>query len=42
MRRYAVIDIGTYSIKFHVGEKHDDGSWDVVVDRAEITRLGEK
>ncbi len=42
MRRYAVIDIGTNSIKFHVGEKHDDGSWGVVVDRAEITRLGEK
>jgi len=42
MARYAVIDIGTNSIKFHIGEKHDDGSWGVIVDRAEITRLGEQ
>ena len=41
MPRYAVIDIGTNSIKFHIGEKRNDGTWGVVVDRADITRLGE-
>jgi exopolyphosphatase / guanosine-5'-triphosphate,3'-diphosphate pyrophosphatase len=41
MARFAVIDIGTNSIKFHIGEKRDDGSWGVVVDRADLTRLGE-
>jgi exopolyphosphatase / guanosine-5'-triphosphate,3'-diphosphate pyrophosphatase len=39
--RYAVIDVGTNSVKFHVGERHADGSTHTVVDRAEITRLGE-
>jgi exopolyphosphatase / guanosine-5'-triphosphate,3'-diphosphate pyrophosphatase len=39
--RYAVIDCGTNSIKFHVGERRPDGSWARIVDRAEITRLGE-
>ncbi len=39
--RYAVIDIGTNSIKFHVGERAADGTWRAVVDRAEVTRLGE-
>ena len=39
--RYAVIDVGTNSIKFHMGELGDDGSWRTVVDRAEVTRLGE-
>jgi exopolyphosphatase / guanosine-5'-triphosphate,3'-diphosphate pyrophosphatase len=38
---YAVIDVGTNSVKFHIGERHDDGSWSTVVDRAEVTRLGE-
>ena len=41
MARYAVIDIGTNSVKFHIGEKHADGSWTTVVDRADVTRLGE-
>jgi exopolyphosphatase/guanosine-5'-triphosphate,3'-diphosphate pyrophosphatase len=41
MARFAVIDIGTNSIKFHIGEKRDDGTWAVVVDRADLTRLGE-
>jgi exopolyphosphatase / guanosine-5'-triphosphate,3'-diphosphate pyrophosphatase len=41
MARFAVIDIGTNSIKFHIGEKRDDGTWGVVVDRADLTRLGE-
>ena len=39
--RYAVIDVGTNSIKFHVAEHAADGRWRTVVDRAEITRLGE-
>jgi exopolyphosphatase / guanosine-5'-triphosphate,3'-diphosphate pyrophosphatase len=38
--RYAVIDVGTNSIKFHVGER-TGGVWRKVVDRAEMTRLGE-
>ena len=38
---YAVIDVGTNSVKFHIGERHDDGSWSTIVDRAEVTRLGE-
>ena len=39
--RYAVIDVGTNSVKFHIGERGTDGSWRTVVDRAELTRLGE-
>jgi exopolyphosphatase/guanosine-5'-triphosphate,3'-diphosphate pyrophosphatase len=39
--RYGVIDVGTNSVKFHVGEHHADGTWRTVVDRAEVTRLGE-
>lgn len=39
--RYGVVDIGTNSVKFHIGEQHPDGSWARVVDRAEVTRLGE-
>ncbi len=41
MSRYAVIDVGTNSVKFHIGERAADGSWRTVVDRAEVTRLGE-
>jgi exopolyphosphatase/guanosine-5'-triphosphate,3'-diphosphate pyrophosphatase len=41
MARYAVIDVGTNSVKFHIGEKHADGTWTTVVDRADVTRLGE-
>jgi exopolyphosphatase/guanosine-5'-triphosphate,3'-diphosphate pyrophosphatase len=40
-RRYAVIDVGTNSVKFHIGERDADGRWRTVVDRAELTRLGE-
>jgi exopolyphosphatase/guanosine-5'-triphosphate,3'-diphosphate pyrophosphatase len=41
--RYAVIDVGTNSVKFHVAELDGDGlgSWRTVVDRAVVTRLGE-
>jgi exopolyphosphatase/guanosine-5'-triphosphate,3'-diphosphate pyrophosphatase len=41
MARYAVIDVGTNSVKFNVSERREDGTWRTVVDRAEITRLGE-
>lgn len=41
MPRYAVIDVGTNSVKFNISERRDDGSWQTLVDRAEITRLGE-
>jgi exopolyphosphatase/guanosine-5'-triphosphate,3'-diphosphate pyrophosphatase len=39
--RYAVIDVGTNSVKFYVAEHTADGEWRTVVDRAEVTRLGE-
>jgi len=39
--RYAVIDAGTNSIKFHIGERDVNGTWRTIVDRAEMTRLGE-
>ena len=39
--RYAVIDAGTNSIKFHIAERDAGGHWRSVVDRAEMTRLGE-
>jgi exopolyphosphatase/guanosine-5'-triphosphate,3'-diphosphate pyrophosphatase len=41
MPRYAVIDVGTNSVKFNISEKRDNGTWRTIVDRAEITRLGE-
>jgi exopolyphosphatase/guanosine-5'-triphosphate,3'-diphosphate pyrophosphatase len=40
-RRYAVIDVGTNSVKFHVGERGEHGEWRTVIDRADVTRLGE-
>jgi exopolyphosphatase / guanosine-5'-triphosphate,3'-diphosphate pyrophosphatase len=39
--RHAVIDVGTHSVKLHVGERRADDSWSVVADRAIVTRLGE-
>jgi exopolyphosphatase / guanosine-5'-triphosphate,3'-diphosphate pyrophosphatase len=39
--RQAVIDVGTNSVKFHIGERSAGGTWATVVDRAEVTRLGE-
>jgi exopolyphosphatase/guanosine-5'-triphosphate,3'-diphosphate pyrophosphatase len=41
LARYAVIDVGTNSVKFNVSEHRLDGSWHNIVDRAEVTRLGE-
>ncbi len=41
VRRLAVIDVGTNSVKFHIAERHADGSLHTVVDHAETTRLGE-
>ena len=39
--RFAVLDVGTNSVKFHIGERAMDGTWRTVVDRADVTRLGE-
>jgi exopolyphosphatase/guanosine-5'-triphosphate,3'-diphosphate pyrophosphatase len=39
--RFAVIDVGTNSVKLHVGERRAGSVWQTVVDRAEVTRLGE-
>ena len=39
--RYAVIDVGTNSVKLLIGERDLAGRWRTVVDRAELTRLGE-
>jgi exopolyphosphatase/guanosine-5'-triphosphate,3'-diphosphate pyrophosphatase len=41
MSRQAVIDVGTNSVKFHVGELGADGAWTAIADRAEVSRLGE-
>ncbi len=40
-RRFAVIDVGTNSVKLHIGELGADGAWRTIDDRAEVTRLGE-
>jgi exopolyphosphatase / guanosine-5'-triphosphate,3'-diphosphate pyrophosphatase len=40
-QRYAVVDVGTNSVKFHLAERAADGRWRQLVDRAEVTRLGE-
>jgi len=40
-RHFAVVDVGTNSVKFHIGERLGDGTWRTVVDRADVTRLGE-
>jgi exopolyphosphatase/guanosine-5'-triphosphate,3'-diphosphate pyrophosphatase len=41
MNRQAVIDVGTNSVKFHVGEQDAGGTWTTIADRADVTRLGE-
>jgi exopolyphosphatase/guanosine-5'-triphosphate,3'-diphosphate pyrophosphatase len=39
--RFAVIDVGTNSVKFVIAERTKSGEWRTVVERAEVTRLGE-
>jgi exopolyphosphatase / guanosine-5'-triphosphate,3'-diphosphate pyrophosphatase len=41
MSVYAVIDVGTNAVKFHIAERLGDRSWRRLIDRAEVTRLGE-
>lgn len=40
MAVYAVIDIGTNAVKFHLAEQMPAGKWKTMVDRGEVTRLG--
>ena len=40
-QRYAVIDVGTNSVKFHLAERSVEGTWSTLIDRADVTRLGE-
>jgi exopolyphosphatase/guanosine-5'-triphosphate,3'-diphosphate pyrophosphatase len=40
-RRFAVVDVGTNSVKFHIGERSADGRWQTIVDRAVVTQLGQ-
>lgn len=40
-QRYAVVDVGTNSVKLHVAERAADGVWRTLADRAVLTRLGE-
>ena len=37
-----MIDVGTNSVKFHIGARDAGGTWRTVADRAELTRLGEE
>jgi exopolyphosphatase/guanosine-5'-triphosphate,3'-diphosphate pyrophosphatase len=39
--RYAVVDAGTNSIKFIIAERDAARGWRTLIDRAEMTRLGE-
>jgi exopolyphosphatase/guanosine-5'-triphosphate,3'-diphosphate pyrophosphatase len=39
--RYATIDVGTNSVKFHAAQAVGDGSWHRLADRSEVTQLGE-
>ena len=38
--RYATIDVGTNSVKLHIGQPILGGRWEALVDRAEVTQLG--
>jgi exopolyphosphatase/guanosine-5'-triphosphate,3'-diphosphate pyrophosphatase len=40
--RFAAIDVGTNSVKFQIAEQGADGGWTPLVDRSEMTRLGER
>ena len=39
--RCAVIDVGTNSVKFLIAERDALGGWRTLVDRSEVTRLGQ-
>jgi exopolyphosphatase / guanosine-5'-triphosphate,3'-diphosphate pyrophosphatase len=39
--RHAVVDVGTNSVKFFLGELEADGNVEVIDDRSVVTRLGE-
>ncbi|HEY2355360.1 MAG TPA: hypothetical protein VGH79_10730 [Gaiellaceae bacterium] len=39
--RFAVVDVGTNSVKLHIGERTAANTWETVSDRAVVTRLGE-
>jgi exopolyphosphatase/guanosine-5'-triphosphate,3'-diphosphate pyrophosphatase len=41
LTRQAVIDVGTNSVKFIIAELEPDETWTTILDRAEVTRLGE-
>ena len=41
IERFAVIDVGTNSVKFHIAERTPDGGWRMMVDYARVTRLGD-
>ncbi len=41
IERFAVIDVGTNSVKFHIAERGVDGGWRTIVDYAQVTRLGD-
>ncbi|MDX9722760.1 MAG: Ppx/GppA phosphatase family protein [Myxococcota bacterium] len=41
MARFATIDVGSNSLLVHIVERGADGSFTVLADRSEITRLGE-
>ena len=41
IERFAVIDVGTNSVKFHIAERGVDGGWRTIVDHAQVTRLGD-
>jgi exopolyphosphatase/guanosine-5'-triphosphate,3'-diphosphate pyrophosphatase len=38
---YGVLDAGTNSTKFHLASRSSAGAWRTLIDRAEVTRLGE-
>jgi exopolyphosphatase / guanosine-5'-triphosphate,3'-diphosphate pyrophosphatase len=40
-RRFAVIDVGTNSVKFYVADRQAESTWTTVLERSEVTRLGE-
>ena len=42
MAKYATIDVGSNSILLHIAEKDERGHWQAVIDRVEMTRLGEE